>query len=75
MKRKAIKFALMLAFSTASGYCFAAAATPDFPALDPWIEKGGVWGLTGMLMWWILGRFSKQLDALTSAVEKLAAKG
>ena len=74
MRHRLLKFAITFAFSCATGYCMAQAASPDLPAVDPWIEKGGVWGLTGMLMWWILGRFSRQLDGLTTAVEKLTEK-
>jgi predicted cobalt transporter CbtA len=73
-----LKFVLMFAFSNLTGYCFAVAAAPNIPGVEPVWEKGTVWGLVGFLMWWILGKLSKQLDGLTAAVEKLAdriAKG
>jgi len=62
----------LLAFGISGA--FAQAATPDLPGIDSVLEKGGVWALVGMLMWWILGVLSKKLDSLGASIDKLADK-
>jgi hypothetical protein len=45
------------------------------PGVDTVIEKGGVWGIVGLLLYWVLGRFSKQLDDLPDRIaDKIAEK-
>jgi hypothetical protein len=51
---------------------FAQATDIDVPGINEVVEKGGVWG--GLLLYYLLGRFDKKLDALTEAIEKLVAK-
>jgi hypothetical protein len=53
---------------------FAQATDIDVPGINEVVEKGGVWGIVGLLLYWVLGRFSKQLDALGASIEKLADK-
>jgi hypothetical protein len=50
------------------------AQTADIPGIDTIVEKSGVWGIVGLLLYYLLGRFDKKLDALTEAIEKLVAK-
>ena len=59
-------------FALLAGYFFAQQTPLDIPGIAPWIEKGGSWALVAILMYWILGKLSRQLDALTAAVEKLS---
>lgn len=60
------------AFAVVTGYLFAQQTPIDLPGMSPIIEKGGSWALVAVLMYWILGKLSKQLDGLTAAVEKLS---
>lgn len=58
-------------FALLTGYLFAQQTPIDVPGWSPLVEKGGSWALVAVLMYWILGKLSRQLDGLTSAVEKL----
>lgn len=60
-------------FSIGAGYV-AQTQVPEIPGLPEIVEKAGVWGLAAMLMWWVLGKLSKQLDSLESAIDRLAEK-
>ena len=65
---------LILAISTLFGFTFSQAATPDLPGVDAVVEKGGVWAIAGILMWWVLGKLSGQIDRMINSVDKLAEK-
>ena len=46
-------------------------AAQDVPGIDALAEKAGLGAIAVILLWWMLGRFSKQLDKLTVAIERL----
>ncbi len=63
-----------------AGY-IAQAQVPTDPGYGALVEKGGAWAIVGILMWWILGKLSKQMDdqkdstsALRESIDKLADK-
>lgn len=47
---------------------------PPEPGLGAIVEKGGAWALVGILMWWILGKLSGQIDRLITSVDTLSDK-
>ena len=46
-------------------------AAQDVPGVETIAEKAGLGAIAVILLWWMLGRFSKQLDKLTAAIERL----
>ena len=55
------------AISVASGALIAA---QDLPSIDI-ADRIGVAGIAVMVVWWMLGSFSKRLDKLTEAIATL----
>ena len=46
-------------------------AQQDFPGVDAVLDKAGVAGIAIAVVWWMLTSFSKRLDKLTDAIERL----
>lgn len=57
--------------SMLSAFVIAQSAVPETPDITAIVERFGITGAFGVLLWWMLTQLSRKIDANTEAIKQL----